>query len=318
MPKMKEIIKNSVLKKILIIIIVVIMSANFIMPTHVYAESIGQKVVSGVFYLIAYVGDVGLSIMQKLMVGTGDLEVAGDYEIKYSPGIIFSNVVPALDINFIGATAADNEDVPLVNEDIDSKKDMLAIAQNLQATDFGDTPLYTIEETTNYNEINDEIAKYGIRCEAHYFGKDSIVKGYDIYFLNNKQYNLTVENYGDWGAMSSVKHLFKNGYSFAGAGRPNSISLYTFKGEDGTRKLYKIERFSNKSDIYECNSSAFANAISAAGRSSTVTLTSTAFALKDNIARWYIALRTFALVGLLSVLVYLGIRMLLGSTSAQQ
>ena len=61
-------IKNSILKKFLIVIIVIIMSANFIMPNYVYAETVGEKVVSGIFYLVAYLGDAGLSIMQKLMV----------------------------------------------------------------------------------------------------------------------------------------------------------------------------------------------------------------------------------------------------------
>ena len=46
-------------------------------------------------------------------------------------------------------------------------------------------------------------------------------------------------------------------------------------------------------------------------------LESTAYAMKENIASWYVALRTIALVGLLSVLLYIGIRIILKSTSAQ-
>jgi len=314
MPKMKEIIKNSVLKKILIIIIVVIMSANFIVPNCVYAASFTDKVVSGVFYLVAYVGDVAMMGMQKLMVGTAELTEQGEYKIKYSPGIIFSNVVPALDVNFIAATEADNEEVTLVDKDINSKKEMLNIAKELKVEDFINPPVYTIEETTDYNKVNDEISEFGIQCTIHYSGKDgNIANGYDIYFLDNKQYNLTVQNLGEFGAMNSVKHLFQNGYMFAGFGRPKSISLYLFNG-----KLYKIETFSTKSVIYQCEESSFDSAVIRANGSNTVKLESTAFKLKDNIARWYIALRTFALVGLLSVLVYLGIRMLLNSTSSQE
>lgn len=47
------------------------------------------------------------------------------------------------------------------------------------------------------------------------------------------------------------------------------------------------------------------------------TITSTALELQGNIATWYLALRTIALVGLMSVLVYIGIRIILSSTSSQ-
>lgn len=56
-----------------------------------------------------------------------------------------------------------------------------------------------------------------------------------------------------------------------------------------------------------------------AGTSSaeTIKLESTAYKLQPYIATWYNALRTIALIGLLSVLLYLGIRMILSSASAQ-
>lgn len=48
-----------------------------------------------------------------------------------------------------------------------------------------------------------------------------------------------------------------------------------------------------------------------------VTKDSTADKLQPFVAKWYVALRTFALVGLLSVIVYIGIRIILSSNSAQ-
>ena len=48
-----------------------------------------------------------------------------------------------------------------------------------------------------------------------------------------------------------------------------------------------------------------------------ITKESTARVLQPQIARWYVALRTFALVGLLSVLLYIGIRIILSSNSSQ-
>ena len=102
--------KNSILKKLLVVIILIVMSTNFIMPKYVYAfgESVGHKLVSGIFYLVAYVGDAFLGIIQWMMIGTSDIYTNGEYTIRYSPGIIFANVVPALDVNFITATESDN------------------------------------------------------------------------------------------------------------------------------------------------------------------------------------------------------------------
>lgn len=45
---------------------------------------------------------------------------------------------------------------------------------------------------------------------------------------------------------------------------------------------------------------------------------SSAAILQQNVAKWYVALRNFALVGLLSVLVYIGIRILIGSSAADK
>lgn len=44
----------------------------------------------------------------------------------------------------------------------------------------------------------------------------------------------------------------------------------------------------------------------------------TAYVLRDTIANWYVAIRTLAMVGLLSVLIYLGIRMVLSSAAADK
>ena len=92
--------KNTVIKKILIVLIVIIMINNFIMPNYVHASP-GSKLVSGLFYLIAYIGDVFIELMQGMMIGTSEIKIGNIYEILYSPGVIFSNEVLLLDINFI-------------------------------------------------------------------------------------------------------------------------------------------------------------------------------------------------------------------------
>lgn len=103
---MKILNQNTIVKKILIIFITILMISNFIMPNYVQAAaSAGEKLVSGLFYLVVKLGDVGISLMQKFMTGDGQiLDEESDYEIKYSPGMIFSGEVPMLNINFITAS----------------------------------------------------------------------------------------------------------------------------------------------------------------------------------------------------------------------
>ena len=98
---MKQLLKNNITKKMLTVFIALIMLSNFIMPNYVCAKSAGEKLISGVFYLIAYLGDVGIQIMQTMMIGTNEIKNGSEYEIKYSPGLIFANAIVSLDANFI-------------------------------------------------------------------------------------------------------------------------------------------------------------------------------------------------------------------------
>ena len=101
---MKIFEKNAIIKKIMIVLIVIIMTSNFIMPNYVHEkdnDDPGVKLVNAFFHLLAYLGDVGLSAMQEIMIGTDNIgnETTG-FKIQYSPGMIFANTIPALDINF--------------------------------------------------------------------------------------------------------------------------------------------------------------------------------------------------------------------------
>lgn len=315
-------IKDSILKKFLIVIIVIVMSANFIMPNYVYAETVGEKVVSGIFYLVAYLGDAGLSIMQKLMVGTGDLKEFGEYKIKYSPGIIFSNVVPMLDINFIGANADSDKTVTRSDLDISNQEDMLKVLGKLSKSDFSN--VYEFKMSDDFDTVNEEIIKYGVYAYMSEYTSGSgnsysTTKALSLINDGAQQYVLKAQNYG-WFSdlLKRVKDLLEHGTGFFDTSGIEYAWFYTFSPAEGEdRKLYKIEKLNNgEVTIYECTQDLKTITQSVAS-SETITLKSTAYALKDNIAKWYIALRTFALVGLLSVLLYLGIRIVLSSTSAQ-
>lgn len=97
---MRNFVKNAVIKKVLIVLITIIMISNFIMPNKVYAGEL-EDVANGFFYLLAKLGDVGIKMMQDLMLGDDEIQNGDNFEIKYSPGMIFSGKVLALDVNFL-------------------------------------------------------------------------------------------------------------------------------------------------------------------------------------------------------------------------
>ena len=79
---MRVLLKNTITKKVMIVLITIVMISNFVMPNYVCAKSAGEKLVSGIFYLIAYVGDVGIKLMQKMMIGTNEIKDGDEYDIK--------------------------------------------------------------------------------------------------------------------------------------------------------------------------------------------------------------------------------------------
>lgn len=159
---MKSIIKNTITKKVLIVFITIIMLSNFIVPNVVLAKSEGEKLVSGLFYLIAYVGDVGLSIMQRMMMGTGDLKENGEYAIRYSPGLIFAGEVPMLDIDFINADENSNKIISRSISDVNSKEDMLKLTSNLTNDNFTLLKEITVMDLLK-DEHQEDFLSYGLQ-----------------------------------------------------------------------------------------------------------------------------------------------------------
>ena len=294
---MKSVIKNTITKKVLIIFITIIMLSNFIVPNVVLAKSEGERLVSGVFYLIAYVGDVGLSIMQRMMMGTGDLKENGEYAIKYSPGLIFAGEVPMLDIDFVNADADSGKTIYRSISDVNSKNDMLELVSNLTNDDFN-----LVMETKVADMFKDEnvekFLEYGL--EPMQLDSDS-----ELFTVEQVDYCLTVGNAGNWGSMKKINGILSEEYSL----KLYKVMLYLYDG-----KLYKVERYNifggYAIKVFDCDLT------SVSGIQEEINLKSTAYELKNIIAKWYMSLRTIALVGLLSVLMYVAIRIILSSGSA--
>lgn len=175
---MKVFLKNVIIKKFLIVLVTIVMVSNFIMPNYVCAtetkkenekkDSPGWQLVSGFFYLIAYVGDEGMKIMQDFMMGTNDIRDGDGYNIKYSPGIIFSNIVPALDINFISPMNSTHYEI--TNQMSGAGYEGAAqVLSQLTLQDFGTAPIEVYEQFSKAppEEVKEKYGFYAL--DAMYY-----------------------------------------------------------------------------------------------------------------------------------------------------
>jgi len=93
---------NTVIKKLLLSIILVIMLGNFVMPTRVQAKITGGDLAQPVMQFVAWLGDMVVEFLQKNVGNGGDItDMDGNYAIKYTLGNIFANEIALLDVNFV-------------------------------------------------------------------------------------------------------------------------------------------------------------------------------------------------------------------------
>ena len=242
--------KNTIIKKILIVLIVIIMINNFIMPNYVHASP-GSKLVSGLFYLIAYIGDVFIELMQGMMIGNPEIKVGENYEILYSPGVIFSNQVLLLVVNFISPNQGNTDRTH---------------GTETEETIFNKKYNYWLDKTKAENEAQEDV--------------EMLLQQYGYDEEDSKSEKRQMQQY---------------------------IIEYQWRSNQGDQ--YKLTYIDNNSFIRVV--------LNKVKGIVTGQITSTAKELRGNIAKWYVALRNLALVGLLSVLLYIGIRIILSSSSAQ-
>ena len=265
---MRVLLKNTITKKVMVVLITIVMLSNFIMPNYVCAKSAGEKLVSGIFYLIAYVGDVGIKLMQKMMIGTNEIKDGDEYDIKYSPGLIFSNSIIALDVNFIKP----NEGY-LVREGGETSTEKETLYDNTFRDDY---------DTAWAESKADEQVEKLLR-ENGYYDSTSTDKSVD-----------------NIAAMGVVRDVYKWKNS-------EGVWYAVVKEEQDDYDAHPDSR-QLKYHVYMN----MAKEVAEPGG----TITSPAKEMQASISKWYIALRTIALVGLLSVLLYIGIRIILSSSSA--
>ena len=367
---MKQLIKNNLTKKMLTVFITLIMLSNFIMPNYVCAKSPGEKLISGVFYLIAYLGDVGVQIMQTMMIGTNEIKNGSEYEIKYSPGLIFANAIVSLDANFIKPNETEWTAGKVTTK---TKKNTLEYKQWNISYGFGGTEVDSTNiiyngTTTNYaNGTKIEVSETGGGGSAE--KRDELLEKYGYNTASDKElkgmgtltytwtssgikYQLiwstaTSRDGVTWTLTVSIlegtsgeteeqpddyvtKWLNSYGYNKSNSDKVTEGETKTETGKQtvtyewitSADKRYQLQKISNfpagsrDPNAKGSVSVAVYEIITVTDVEGARTIGSPANKLQSYVSKWYIALRTIALVGLLSVLLYIGIRIILSSASA--
>ena len=280
----------------------------------------GGALFKPIFQFVCGIGDIAIEIMQgifltnktSMYVSVGSIN---QYIIRYSPGIIFSGKIPALDINFINPQASE------------------------------DTKQYCTQTITIYHERlpdkgNEAIIKYA--KDKHKCPEELMRATLDRIKTKNDSAST------QWGektfsdAQSCLNYLLSVGTTvFAIGGAPNNpqpypkpisieeISSIFEKTADNkvtvnlgflTTNIADIEAARPETiyiDLEDGTQESF-NGVFYVELNYVKNLTegkiSVAKQLQPTIAKWYKTTRLIAIVGLLSILVYVGIRIILSST----
>ena len=305
--------KTNNLTKQIIYVVIVIMLCNFIMPTYSYAVETedGGSLMEVFAQFLCMIPDVVLEFLQDMFVTPEPIKVDEEnYSIKYSPGIIFSGLVPALDINFINPGETKSASVSYTQD-----------VSLMQALDLSGAQLVEDEAYYLLFKTKASVIKK-LKKNEHYQYHES--QEIDINLLEGRLQS--TENEGT----SSI---------FAGTSwNSEEMSIECAWYNDDSTKVYVIVdyfKLSSNTDIYGNSSTTSTGRIKLYEMPTvdiledattmeeyteivyTKDYQSSAGILQPIVATWYNALRRIALVGLLSAIVYIGIRIVLTSTSAK-
>ena len=256
---MKKVKAKNLIKQI-ICIMLILMLCNFILPNYTFAVKTekGGSLMEVIAQFLCFIPDSVMNILQDMFIVHENIKVDDDtYSIKYSPGVIFSGQVPALDINFI-------------NPSTETKN-----GNNYGSYVRDNIPNFFVKRNTNdkdaYEKAKDRKDRFSISGGVQLQQARDTYTAY--YWVEND--TLYIACRFDAGWLSNPRY-----------------------------KYYYTSCPVSDQAVQESSSDALYGSI--------------ANELQATIATWYNALRRIALVGLLSALVYVGIRIVLSSTSAKE
>ena len=265
--------------KYITIIAVIIMLCNFVMPNYTYAatnNANGGELHDPLVKFLVFLSDSIFQFLQESFTSMESIKEEDDdgnyvYKFQYSPGIIFSGHVPALDINFITA----NDVTALSTSTTSDVKKIMREYVYKKALDWYNESSKDDDKRVAYEQLDKKKYKLESGIKSVRFFK---LMKYDVYYKIKGE---TIE--------------FECEFS----DRP---FLIFWQGE---KSYYSTAVTANEDEDL-------------AALLETRQYKSTAAQLRNTIGTWYKALRRIALVGLLSVLVYIGIRILIGSPSPEK
>ena len=256
---MKKVKAKNLIKQI-ICIMLILMLCNFILPNYTFAVKTekGGSLMETIAQFLCFIPDSVMNILQDMFIVHENIKIDDDtYSIKYSPGVIFSGQVPALDINFI-------------NPSTETKN-----GNNYGSYVRDNIPNFFVKRNTNdkdaYEKAKDRKDRFAISGGVQLQQARDTYTAY--YWVEND--TLYIACRFDAGWLSNPRY-----------------------------KYYYTSCPVSDQAVQESSSDALYGSI--------------ANELQATIATWYNALRRIALVGLLSALVYIGIRIVLSSTSAKE
>jgi len=258
------------------------MLGNLAMPNYVQA-SVAGKLAEPIFSFITWIADQIMSFLQVNLGNGGDIVgIRGDYQISYSPGNIFANNIALFDINFVKP----NKYKPIIEDGY----------LHIHDVDAGIVSMWT-DFTISWGTLEDEFgldSEFGIPTtpptKTTYFAKkgpnkgieaespDEIDRQYEVLFIDWTDDDIHQRCYYEW-THNGIDYLLVAEWDLDQLVQTRSGRLYMKVNPDD----YDVP--------------------------------SIATTLRSTVSKWYKAIRTLSLVGLLSVLVYIGIRVIISSSS---
>lgn len=296
--------KNKLLQKILIVMLTTLITFNFIMPTVAIAteddEYDGEvsSLAGPIQSLITLIGDAGMSLMQYIFVGNWDIteRVKIDFEMdeigKYET---IQNYLGRSLAEFVKGKHLDIPNFQISPESI-FKGDIPAFDINFFQSKY--------ENGNNTYENGHWL--YGTKGKINYNNSDvepfDILKDAGWKYDNEKGYVHPNGTSSDIKEGSWPQTTYKTTYTWTHTdGTYCTLITYKEVYGDGTAE-YFYEFSPEKIWIVD----------------SIETRESSAKILQSTVSYWYNILRNISIIGLLSVLVYIGIRIVLSSAAADK
>ena len=287
-------------------LLIVLMLFNFILPVHSkaglididwsdVADNIGDAIVSGVNVLFLALGDSVINVAQHFVLGMP----LNSSQITLSAENIFLNKIPLTNANFINIDNTENnkDDFNVGSpEDYNTRVDgFIAMADNFVKNfdEFGDTDEAEkehIKKIKTYMELSKD------PNSANYKALDTMA---DMIMKIDQSY--TMYYVDDITSINKAKR--------------NSVKSY-YASIDGDDRGYQKKDYTNKE--WDC----ICRWIKSKGTSENtlgyLSGETIGEKLRSTISKWYFILRNIALIVMLSVLVYIGIRIVLSSVAQEK